>query len=310
MPPRLMMGHDRWVGILKVLALTAVALMIFGAVAVAADGGLTSLNIGRTSIPQLGIELAFPNLPGFEDPVLLVNANDQSNRIFVATRDGEIWSFENNPAVSSATSFLEISDKVGTGSFAQGYLGLAFDPNYSENGYFYVYHTKISGTQNTLSRYTVSDTDPDKADPDSELVILEPDNPFHDVFEHSGGTLIFGDDGMLYLSLGYGATVLNPIDTAQDLTLLLGSILRLDVSNATVQEPYQIPPDNPFVDSPQGERGEIWAYGLRNPWKISFDPNNGALWATDVGSNKWEEIDIIEKGGNYGWRIMEGALLL
>ena len=160
-------GDDRSVGILKILALTALALVIFSAVAVSADGYLAVLDSGQSSIPQLEVELAFPDLPGFENPVLLVNANDHSNRIFVATREGEIWVFENRRTVSSATLFLDIRDKVGINHIAQGYLGLVFDPSYSENGHFYAYHTSVTGSHATLSRYSVSDTDPDMADPDS-----------------------------------------------------------------------------------------------------------------------------------------------
>ena len=151
-----------------------------------------------------------------------------------------------------------------------------------------------------LARFEVSADDPDRADPDSEAVILEVPQPFGN---HNGSTVLFGPDGYLYVSLGDGGSANDPQNNAQDLGTLLGTVLRLDVDG----EPggYAIPQDNPFVDRP-GARGEIWAYGLRNIWRMSFDRSTGDLWAGDVGQNAWEEIDVITKGGNYGWRSREG----
>ena len=181
-------------------------------------------------------------------------------------------------------------------------LGLAFPPDHAKSGHFFVYYTRVGLTDTRLSRFSTG-AGANQADPNSELVIMDIEQPFDN---HNGGMLIFGPDGMLYLSLGDGGPQGDPFGNGQNPATLLGSVLRISVNSSTPQIPYEIPPDNPFFGSPGQEREEIWAYGLRNPWKLAFDPNTNDLWAADVGHNDYEEIDVVLKGGNYGWNIMEG----
>jgi len=202
--------------------------------------------------------------------------------------------------------FLDITSRVASssGGGELGLLGLAFDPGYAANGLFYVnYTTGGGGSRSTrVSRFSVSAADRNRADPASETVLLEFSQPFDN---HNGGQLAFGPDGYLYIATGDGGFGGDPMDNAQNLSNLLGKILRLDVHRAAV--PYGIPPDNPFASNSSGFRPEIFAYGLRNPWRFSFDPPTGRIWAGDVGQASWEEIDLIVRGGNYGWDCREGA---
>ncbi len=255
-----------------------------------------------SSLAPLELEPAFPNL-AFDEPVHLTHPGDSTHRLFVVQKSGRIMVFDNTPDVASAELFLDIRSRVNDRGAEEGLLGLAFDPNFAQNGYFYVYYSASPPRRSVVSRFSVSDTNPNRADPQSELIILEVAQPFSN---HNGGMLTFGPDGNLYVTLGDGGAGGDPFGNGQNTTTLLGSILRIDVSNASPQEPYRIPPDNPFAGAGSGVREEIWAYGLRNPWKIAFDRERGDLWAADVGQNRFEEIDIIVKGGNYGWNITEG----
>ncbi len=259
------------------------------------------LNAGST----VDLELAFPNL-SFSAPVGIYDPGDGSNRLFVLEQAGIIKVFERTPTVRDATIFLDIRDRVDYGG-EKGLLGLAFHPDFSDNGLFYVdYTTSIGGQLKTrISRFNVSLNDPNKADSTTEKILLEVEQPYSN---HNGGQLAFGPDGYLYISLGDGGSAGDPQGNAQNLKTLLGSILRIDVDNPSNGKNYGIPPDNPFVGNTKGYREEIYAYGLRNTWRFSFDPQTGWLWAGDVGQNRQEEIDIIQKGKNYGWNIMEGAL--
>jgi hypothetical protein len=252
---------------------------------------------------QIFLENAFPNL-SFSRPVDLQNAGDGSNRIFVVEQPGIIKVFKNASDVPAANVFLDIRDKVDDSSNEEGLLGLAFHPDFENNGFFYVNYTADNPARTVIARYQVSAGDSNAADPNSELVIMEIDKPYPN---HNAGALVFGpNDGYLYITTGDGGSGGDPNNNGQNRQTLLGAILRIDVDNSEGGLNYAIPNDNPFKGNTHGWREEIYAYGLRNPWRISFDPLTGWLWAADVGQNAYEEIDIIEKGKNYGWRIMEG----
>jgi glucose/arabinose dehydrogenase len=245
---------------------------------------------------------AFPNL-SFYQPVDIQTPNDGSNRLFVISQQGEIFVFDNFSTVTEANVFLDIRSLVITGG-EQGLLGLAFHPNYNSNGYFYIDYTASNPRRTVISRFSVSVDDPQKADIDSELILLEVEQPYSN---HNGGQLSFGPDGYLYISFGDGGSGGDPLNNGQNLSTILGSIIRIDVDNPQDGKNYSIPPDNPFnwPGAPLDYKKEIYAFGLRNVWRFSFD-DSGNLWAADVGQNEWEEVNIIESGGNYGWRVMEG----
>jgi glucose/arabinose dehydrogenase len=197
---------------------------------------------------------------------------------------------------------MSIVDQDG-GYTEEGLLGLAFHPNFSENGYFYVNYTDYGPKRNVIARYTVSDSNSNQADYSSSLIILEVNQPYTN---HNGGQMGFGpDDGYLYISFGDGGSAGDPQGNGQNLQTLLGTIVRIDVDNITNGQNYSIPADNPFL-VPLAARDEIYAYGLRNMWRFSWDSVTGLLWGADVGQYNWEEIDIIYPGLNYGWNTMEG----
>jgi uncharacterized repeat protein (TIGR03806 family) len=243
---------------------------------------------------------AFPNL-SFVEPLFLGAPNDGSDRIFVVERGGRIHVFPNDPAASAAAVFLDITDRIFISGGEEGLLGLAFDPGYASNGWFYVHYTAGSPRRSVFARFSVSSGDPDAADATSERVMLEVPQPYSN---HNGGMLAFGPDGMLYASLGDGGSGGDPLNHGQDLTTLLGSIIRI---RPEADGTYSVPADNPFVGAGGGVREEIWAYGLRHPWRFSFDRQTGALWVGDVGQNDREEVDVVEKGDNLGWRVYQGT---
>jgi len=250
---------------------------------------------------SIQVERVFPDL-SFQEMTNLVQPDDTSSLIFVTEQRGVIYAFSANNS-QQAAMFLDITDRVNRGGNEEGLLGLAFDPDYQENGYFYVYYSAADPSRSVLSRFSLDQEDTDVADPQSEVIIMEVEQPFSN---HSAGQLTFGPDGYLYIGLGDGGGSGDPQGNGQNLGTVLGSILRIDVSGLSAPGDYEIPIDNPFVDI-EGARAEIWAYGLRNPWRFSFDLETGLLWAGDVGQNLWEEIDIIAKGANYGWNTMEGS---
>lgn len=252
---------------------------------------------------QIELQQAFPAL-SFTRPVDLQHPGDGTNRLFVVEQRGVISVFENDPAAASKTTFLDIQERVDDSSNEEGLLGLAFHPDYENNGYFYVNYTATGPDRTLISRFKVSANNPNAAEPDSEVVIITIPKPFSN---HNAGQLAFGpNDGYLYITTGDGGSGGDPQGNGQNRQTLLGSILRIDVDTTAPGLQYSIPPTNPFVGNAQGYREEIYAWGVRNPWRISFDPVTGWLWAADVGQNAWEEIDIIENGKNYGWNIMEG----
>lgn len=251
-----------------------------------------------------GIRLvnAFPRLT-FTKPVYLTHSGDGTNRIYVVQQNGLIRVFSNDSNVSSAATFLDISGKLSSTTGEEGLLGLAFHPGYVENGYFYVNYTTPSPRRTVVARYSASRDNPDKADSLSELRLFEVSQPYPN---HNGGMLMFGLDDYLYVGLGDGGSAGDPQNRAQDLGEILGKILRVDVNTSAGSRQYGIPPDNPLVGNLRGFREEIFAWGLRNPWRFSQDPVTGEVWVGDVGQNAWEEINMLRSGGNYGWRIMEG----
>jgi glucose/arabinose dehydrogenase len=244
---------------------------------------------------------AYPALQ-FVLPVDLQPANDGSRRIFVVSQAGTIHVFPDTADVRSATTFLDIRPRVTYGG-ETGLLGLAFHPDFRSNGLFFVNYTAANPLRTVIARFTAAAGRPDSADPASELILLEVQQPYSN---HNGGQTSFGPDGFLYTSLGDGGSAGDPQNEAQNRGSLLGKILRIDVDNPSGNRRYGIPADNPFARNSQGFREEIYAYGLRNVWRFSFDANTGELWGADVGQNAWEEIDLIRNGGNYGWRVMEG----
>ena len=251
--------------------------------------------------PEITIESFATN---FEKPVGIKNAGDQ--RLFVVEQDGLIQ-IVNPDGSKNSTPFLDIQGRVinifNIGE-ERGLLGLAFHPDYATNGFFYVNYSNNSGN-NVVSRFSVSTSNENIADPNSELILLTIDQPFGN---HNGGDLAFGADGYLYISSGDGGSSGDPGDRAQDLGILLGKLLRIDVDNQSNGNNYAIPNDNPFVGNASA-RDEIWAYGLRNAWKFSFDRQTNDLWIADVGQGSFEEINragASEDGLNYGWRCYEG----
>lgn len=238
-------------------------------------------------------------------PIVLTHAGDGSNRVFVATQHGVIHVFPNDQKAKQTKVFLDIEKKVRylDKENEEGFLGLCFHPDYKKTGEFFVFYTpRNEKLVNIVARYRVSKDDPDRADPTSEEIIYSVKRPF---WNHDGGTICFGPDGMLYIALGDGGAANDPFDNAQNLKTPLGDILRIDINKKDSGKAYAVPPDNPFVNKADA-LPEIWAYGLRNVWRMAFDKKTGKLWAGDVGQNLYEEINIIEKGGNYGWRRREG----
>jgi len=238
---------------------------------------------------------------GLNMPLYLTAPPGDTDRLFIVEKSGTIRIVKGGSLLP--TAFLDISALVSTGS-EQGLLGLAFDPDYGTNGRFAVHYTDQAGNTR-VSTFVRSAGDPDLADPGSEQLVLAAEQPFEN---HNGGQLVLGPDGFLYLGLGDGGSGGDPQGRGQDLTDLLGSILRLDVRTAT---PYAIPADNPFAGRTD-VRPEIWSYGLRNPWRFSFDRATGDLYVGDVGQNAWEEVDVSPategagKSINFGWNTMEG----
>ena len=273
-----------------------------------------------TSPLKLKIEPAFPDIKWTSwspvdsrgrakplRPIVVTHAGDGTNRLFVATQRGAIHVFPNRREVKSTKVFLDIRKKVvyHDKRNEEGLLGLAFHPKYKTDGRVFVYYTTTAAPRTSvISSFRVSDDDPNKADPKSAVEIMRIKQPF---WNHNGGTIAFGPDGYLYVGLGDGGSARDPLKNGQNLGTLLGSILRIDIDRKQRGRNYAIPKGNPFVRRPKA-RPEIWAYGLRNVWRMSFDRQTGKLWAADVGQDLWEEINIIRKGGNYGWNLRKPSI--
>ncbi len=239
-------------------------------------------------------------------PIVLTHAGDGSNRIFVATQRGVVHVFPNRPDVEKTEIFLDLQDRVSYDDKQneEGLLGLAFHPKFAENGQLFIYYTsKHAPHTSIISRFQVKANDSAAADPASEQEIMRIEQPF---WNHNGGTIAFGPDGYLYVALGDGGAGNDPLGNGQNPLTLLGSILRIDIDSKQGGRAYSIPADNPFAEAPAKGAPEVWAYGFRNIWRMAFDRQTGLLWAGDVGQDLWEEINIIERGGNYGWNLREG----
>jgi len=249
-----------------------------------------------STTPTIQLQLLIPS--GLAQPVYVTHAGDGSGRLFIVEQAGVIRIFKNGSLL--ATPFLDIRSRVLSGG-EQGLLSVAFHPQYTSNGRFFVNYTATGvgvPYKSVIAEYNVSTTNRDVADLTERVLLEIPDR----YSNHNGGLNLFGPDGYLYIGLGDEGGAGDPQNNGQNLGTLFGKVLRIDVNGAL---PYAIPSDNPFLGT-AGARREIWAYGLRNPWRFSFDRCDGRLFLADVGQATWEEVDIIQKGGNYGWNIMEG----
>jgi glucose/arabinose dehydrogenase len=257
----------------------------------------------------------------FDRPLFVAFHDAAAEMAYVVEQPGTVWMLKRDDESKDRTPFLDLSKRVyANDNWEEGLLGFAFDPQYRTNGRVWCYFTEKTESQqgevkpgrkskstrrSVIARYDTKTDDKGvrTADPSTELVAMTVFQPFPN---HNGGTIVFGPDGMLYVALGDGGAARDPFKTGQDKGSLLGKVLRIDVRNATPDKPYEIPGDNPFVGV-EGARGEIWCYGLRNPWRIAFDRQTGSLWCGDVGQDRLEEVDLLVKGGNYGWNLMEGT---
>lgn len=257
-----------------------------------------------TSEIKVGLRRVFPEVQ-IKRPIVVTHANDDSDRVFVASQLGKIHVLKNDEEAEESEVFLDIEKQVVyiDKKNEEGLLGLAFHPKYKENGQFFVYYTTTSAPHvSVISRFTVSKNNPNKADASSEEEVLRIPQPY---WNHNGGRICFGPDGYLYIGLGDGGSGNDPHGNGQNLKTWLGSILRIDIDKKEGGRGYAIPKSNPFVGH-KDALPEIYAYGLRNVWGMGFDRETGQLWAADVGQKLWEEINIIKRGGNYGWSVREG----
>lgn len=267
---------------------------------------LFSSDVKPQNLPPLKIKLQLVS-KGLTSPVGMASPKDGTNRLFIIEQGGKIRVIKNG--ILLPAPFLNISNKLDGLNIAyseKGLLGLAFHPGYKSNGRFFVYYSAPTEDQHVdhqsiVAEYRVSKTNPDAADLLEQVIMKIPEPESN----HNGGCLQFGKDGFLYIGLGDGGgggDRHGSVGNGQNLESWLGKILRIDVDN---KKPYAVPPDNPFIGR-NNAKPEIFAYGLRNPWRFSFDRVTGVLFCGDVGQDTWEEIDIIQKGNNYGWRITEG----
>jgi glucose/arabinose dehydrogenase len=294
---------------------------------------LLAVSAAAQSLPKIELRPAFTNLQ-IDRPVWMSEAPDGSGRLFFVAQSGKILIVKKGSDGSDAKEFFNIEDRHPYFQNEDGLLSMAFHPGFKTNGMFYVYYNQENPANQNLkpqnypfrsviSEFKVSAADPDKADMASERILLEVPQPF---WNHKGGELVFGPDGYLYLGLGDGGLGGDPFGSGQNTATLLAKMLRIDVNTRggsigallaqlfappQAQLAYGIPSDNPFAATPElsryGVRQEIFAYGLRNPWRYSFDRQTGDLWVGDVGQDLWEEVDLVTNGGNYGWSVREGA---
>jgi glucose/arabinose dehydrogenase len=292
---------------------------------------LAIFSASAQSLPSIALKRVFPQLQA-DRPVWMSEAPDGSGRLFVVCQGGKILIVKKGSDGSDAKEFLNIEDRHPYFENEDGLMSIAFHPGFTTNGLFYIYYNQQNSQEDinrlkdgrpisfpfrsVISEMKVSASDPDKADTNTERIILEVLQPF---WNHKGGELCFGPDGYLYLGLGDGGSADDPFGHGQSTSTLLAKMLRIDLnSRAWVgwgkeaqQLQYGFPPDNPFYNEPdmdyRGAHKEIFAWGLRNPWRYSFDRATGALWCGDVGQDLWEAVYIIQKGGDYGWSVLESG---
>ncbi|MEO8664227.1 MAG: PQQ-dependent sugar dehydrogenase [Ignavibacteria bacterium] len=266
------------------------------------------LSIPILSNAQYKLQSAFPNMAALNNPIELVHAEDGTNRLFVLQQNGTVYVFDNSPTVSVRKTFISLNTKVTQSSSEAGLLGIAFHPDYENNRYFFVSYTfdssgSMSGIWSRISRFRTDSLNADTVRLNSETIFLTQQQPYSN---HNGGKIAFGPDGYLYISFGDGGLGGDPQGNGQNRATLLGKILRINIDSASGGKRYSIPVTNPYYGNLSGFKEEIYAYGLRNTWKYSFDPPTNRLWAGDVGQGLFEEVDLIESGKNYGWNKMEG----
>lgn len=264
--------------------------------------------IGQTAQSQdVRFENAFPNLT-FNAPIDFQITDAIPDTLFIVERAGAIQRIHNHPETSDMMEVLDIRSRISTQGEG-GLLGVAFHPDFSENGYLYTHYTASGPFRSVFARFEIDSENPQMFDPDSELVLLEVNQP---ATNHNAGQIRFGPDGYLYIALGDGGGGGDPFGHGQDRSTLHGNILRIDVDNTDNDTDnglnYAIPADNPFLGNDEGWREEIYAWGFRNPFRFSFDSETGKLWVADVGQRDREEVNIVEAGKNYGWPIMEGSI--
>jgi glucose/arabinose dehydrogenase len=266
-------------------------------------------------LPRVVLQRVFPQVK-CSNLVWMAEMPDGSGRFVLVQQDGSILMVKKGDDGSRAKEFLNIEDRQPHVGTEQGLLSLAFHPGFKTNNLFYIFYSRQNPTRTIFSEMKISASDPDRGDTNTERILMEIPQP-SDI--HKSGLVMFGPDGFLYVSVGDGGGQNDQLGAAQNTSTVRGKILRIDVNarpwidshGTNAAPPYGIPADNPFVGEPDfwenKVRKEIWAYGLRNPWRFSFDKQTGQVWAGDVGQDTWEEIDLIVKGGNYGWGVREGA---
>lgn len=258
-------------------------------------------------LPALAQKLipAFPNLEPFERPVFATQVPGDPAYWYVIEQEGKLWRFKNDPKVRERTLVIDITGRVRSICNECGLLGVAFHPEFKDNGRVFLSFTvseNLLGMDSVLSEFKSPDGGA-SLDPESERRLIRIDQPYSN---HNGGGIVFGPDGYLYYGMGDGGSGGDPKGNGQNPKTLMGAMIRIDVDSKSDGKPYGIPTGNPFAAGKKGAP-EVFAFGLRNPWRFSFDRKSGALWAGDAGQNEWEEIDRIQAGKNYGWNIREGA---
>jgi quinoprotein glucose dehydrogenase len=253
--------------------------------------------------PEIEITQTFKNQK-IKLPVALAIPPDGTDRLFLVQQFGKITILPKDRDSEKEITFLDVTDRpLIKQQFEEGLLGLAFHPDYARNRKFYIYYSLQDPKHTRVSEMQTFADDPNKADLSTERVLLEIPQPF---WNHNSGNILFGPDGYLYIAIGDGGKSNDPQRFSQNTFVYNGKILRIDVNKRAGNRPYGLPEDNPFLDKP-GHHPEIFALGLRNPWGLTFHPDTNQLWAADVGQNAWEEINIITKGGNYGWSFNEAT---